>query len=63
MKKSTMEQPAIFALQTEREHVVPNSRVASYEEKLGAELGVSPQDVNLTSAGTTTINADSAEDK
>lgn len=58
-----MKAPAIFALQ--REHlagVVSNSRVESYEEKLGAELGVSPEAVHLRTAGTTTINGDSAED-
>lgn len=62
MKASETEQPAIFALQTEREGVIPNSRVASYEEKLGAELGVSPEDVHLSTSGTTTSSGDSAED-
>jgi hypothetical protein len=57
-----MKAPAIFALQCERPGVVPNSNVASYEEKLGAELGVSPEDVHLRTAGTTTPQGDSAED-
>jgi hypothetical protein len=62
MKVATMKPPAIFALQTERHGVVPNGRVAFYEEKLGAELGVSPEDVHLRTAGTTTPQGDSAED-
>jgi hypothetical protein len=62
MKASTMKLPAIFALQTNGRSVVPNGRVASYEEKLGAELGVSPEDVHLRTAGTTTPEGDSAED-
>jgi hypothetical protein len=57
-----MKAPAIFALQGEHPGVVPNSHVASYEEKLGAELGVSPEDVHLRTAGTTTPQGDSAED-
>jgi hypothetical protein len=63
-EKQTMsnEEPAIFTLQTERGRVVPNERVSSYEEKLGAELGVSPEDLFSCSAGTTTPNADSKED-
>ncbi len=62
MNASKTEQPVIFALQGERKHVVPNSLVASYEDKLGAELGVAREDVHLSSAGTTTPSADSKED-
>ena len=62
MNTSRTDLPAIFALQSERHGVVPNKRVASYEEKLGAELGVSPDDVHLRTSGTTTSDGDSAED-
>jgi hypothetical protein len=63
-EKQTMfnQEPAIFALQTERHQVVPNERVSFYEKKLGAELGVPPEDVFSCSAGTTTPKADSKED-
>ncbi|RLU90407.1 hypothetical protein CTZ27_20970 [Streptomyces griseocarneus] len=54
--------PALFALQTERQGLVPNTRVTSYEEALGAEFGLSREDVHLETAGTTTIFGDSAED-
>ena len=54
--------PALFALQTEREAVVPNDRVAAYEETLSTELGVSLRDVHIASSGTTTSSGDSAED-
>ncbi|MGK5545887.1 hypothetical protein ACSNOH_14300 [Streptomyces sp. URMC 127] len=64
MKPSAMEPPAVFALQTEEPQGgrIPNRRVTSYEEQLGAEFGVSPDDVHLATAGTTTIFGDSAED-
>ncbi len=62
MKRSNAEQPAIFALQTERESVVPNSLVSSYEDRLGAELGVSAEDVQLRTGGTTTATGDTQED-
>ncbi|MGW2598718.1 hypothetical protein [Streptomyces klenkii] len=64
MKASALEPPAIFALQAEepRGGQVPNRRVMSYEEQLGAEFGVSPDDAHLATAGTTTIFGDSAED-
>jgi hypothetical protein len=62
MTASNTELPAIFALQTERNSVVPNSWVASYEKQLGAELGVPPGDVHLGTSGTTTTAGDSQED-
>ncbi|MBF6047257.1 hypothetical protein GO001_18790 [Streptomyces sp. NRRL B-1677] len=64
MKASALEPPAIFALQAEepRGGQVPNRRVTAYEEQLGAEFGVSMDDVHLATAGTTTIPGDSAED-
>jgi hypothetical protein len=62
MATSVAQPPAIFALQAENLEVTPNSLVESYEEKLGADLGVAPGNVHLRSSGTTTSSGDSAED-
>ncbi len=62
MTMTQINQPAIFALQTERENVVPNDCVTAYEKKLSEELGVSVHDVYLASGGTCTPEGDSKED-
>lgn len=58
----TAKLPALFALQTDRQGVVPNAQVAAYEEALSVRLGVPLDDVQLTTSGTTTSPGDSAED-
>jgi hypothetical protein len=62
MAASVAQPPAIFALQAENLEVAPNSLVESYEEKLGADLGVVRENVHLRTSGTTTTSGDSAED-
>lgn len=61
-QSSKANQPVLFALQAIEEAVVPNILVSKYEEKLGEELGVLPEDVHLRSSGTTTSSGDSKED-
>lgn len=55
-------QPALFALQGERDALTPNPAIAHYEEQLAASLGLDQRDAYLSSGGTTTPNGDSSED-